>query len=45
MNYRTARPSKKLDALYYKYKVTKVISPLVVKLSVPFAIYPRFYID
>lgn len=44
-NYRSPRPSKKLDALHRKYEVTKVISSHVVELNVPSAIYPRFHVD
>jgi len=44
-HYRTGRPCKKLDALHHKYTVTKVISPHVVELNVPGAIYPRFHVD
>lgn len=44
-NYRSQRPSKKLDALHQKYEVIKVASPYVVELSVPEGIYPRFHVD
>jgi hypothetical protein len=44
-NYRSPRPSKKLDWLHHKYTVMKVISCHVVELSVPAAIYPRFHVD
>ncbi|KAF4476972.1 Transposon Tf2-6 polyprotein [Colletotrichum fructicola Nara gc5] len=44
-HYRSPRPCKKLDWLHHKYTVTKVISPYVVELDVPAAIYPRFHVD
>ncbi|KAF4492180.1 Transposon Tf2-9 polyprotein [Colletotrichum fructicola Nara gc5] len=44
-HYRSPRPCKKLDWLHHKYTVTKVISPYVVELNVPTAIYPRFHVD
>jgi transposase InsO family protein len=44
-NYRSPRPSKKLDSLHQKYTVTKVIGSHVVELDVPAAIYPRFHVD
>ncbi|KAF5503436.1 Transposon Tf2-6 polyprotein [Colletotrichum fructicola] len=44
-HYRSPRPCKKLDWLHHKYTVTKVISPYVVELDVPTAIYPRFHVD
>jgi hypothetical protein len=44
-NYRSPRPSKKLDWLHHKYTVTKVLSSHVVELSVPTAIHPRFHVD
>lgn len=44
-NFKTLRPSKKLDWLHQKYRVTKVISSHVVELDVPGATYPRFHVD
>jgi hypothetical protein len=44
-HYRTGRPCKTLDALHHKYTVTKVISPQLLELDVPAAIYPRFHVD
>ena len=44
-NYRSPRPSKKLDALHRKFTVTKVIGSHVLELDVPTGIYPRFHVD
>ncbi len=44
-NYRTSRPSKKLDWLYYKYIMTKVVGSHTVELNVPSVIYPRFHVE
>ena len=45
-NYKSARPSKKLDAKHEKFQVERVISELVVELrGVPGAIYPRVHVD
>jgi transposase InsO family protein len=45
-NYKSARPSKKLDFTHQKYQVERMVSPLVVELrGVPGAIYPRTHVD
>ncbi len=44
-NYRTPRPSKKLDWLHHKYTVTRVLGSHTVELDVPSAIHPRFHVD
>ena len=44
-NIETPQPSKKLSWINSKYRVTKVISPYVVKLDVPTGIFLRFHVD
>ena len=44
-NYKSPRPSKKLDALHHKYTVTKVVDSHVMELDVPGRIHPRFHVD
>jgi transposase InsO family protein len=44
-NVKTDRPSKKLDWLYAKYKVTATPTPLTVRLDVPTGIHPTFHVD
>jgi transposase InsO family protein len=44
-NIKTDRPSKKLDWLHNKYKVTAVPSPLTVTLDVPQGIHPTFHVE
>lgn len=44
-NISTARPNKKLDWKNAKYKVTKVVNPLVMELDTPPGIYNRFHVS
>lgn len=44
-NYRSPRPSKKLDWLHRKYRVTKVLGSHNVELDVGSRIWPRFHVD
>lgn len=44
-NYRSPRPSKKIDWLYRKYRVVKVLGSHTVELDVDSGIWPRFHVD
>ncbi|SPO07798.1 uncharacterized protein DNG_10493 [Cephalotrichum gorgonifer] len=44
-NYRSPRPSKKLDWLHRKYRVTKVLGSHNVELDVPSGIENHFHVD
>lgn len=44
-NYRSPRPSKKLDWLHHKYEVIEVTKPTVMRLDVPGNIHPYFHVS
>lgn len=44
-NYRSPRPSKKLDWKFRKYRVTKVRGSHTVELDVPSGIHNNFHVD
>ena len=44
-NISTARPNKKLDWKNAKYRIQKVVNPLVMELDTPPGIYNRFHVS